>query len=78
VRGLWRLAVSLLALSVVCFVVAAVTYEPPPTGWTSYTPLSRGPEAGTDHWPWISAGAAFLISALAAAATGWAERRRGR
>jgi heme/copper-type cytochrome/quinol oxidase subunit 1 len=72
-----RLTLFLLALSLVCFVVAGVMYEPPATGWTNYTPLSRAPAAGTDHWPWISAGAAFLLSAVAVAATGWAGRRGG-
>jgi len=66
-RGLKRLTVLLLALSAACFVVAAVTYEPAPSGWFSYTPLSEDPLAGTDHWRWIAAGVTFLVSAAAVA-----------
>ena len=76
VRGLRRLIVFLVVLSVACFVVAAVTYESTPSGWFSYTPLSQGPDPRGDHWPWLSAGAAFLVSAAAVAVTGWAGRRK--
>jgi ABC-type sulfate transport system permease component len=74
-RLLKRLIVFLVALSVACFVVAVVTYESP-SGWFSYTPLSEDPEVHGDHWPWLSAGAAFLVSAAAVAATSWVGRRR--
>lgn len=66
----------LALLGVACLVVAAVTYEPTPTGWVSYTPLDADQEFGAPHRPWLAVGGAFLLAATAVAATRWRQRRR--